>query len=172
MNLFSRLVDASQTWFRWAANAALVLMMLLISAAVGARALGLVFTSQLELVEFAMGSVVMLGLAYTEKVHSHVTVGLVVDRLPIRWQLVADLFAAVLIFAVCVVIGWANLKAAIGYATVDYRSSDYLSIPLWPFKLIVSLGFWLWGLQAIFHIPEIIRGSRQRLDSEASGEYA
>lgn len=170
MKTFTRFVDSLTTVFRWFGLCFLVSMMLLISIAVIMRWLKYSLPADVELVVLAMGAVVMFGLAYTQKVHSHISVGLLVDNFSIRWQAAADILTAILTFSVCALIAWANLNVAIDYATTSPTSTDYLSIPLWPFKLIVSLGFFLWGLQAIMDIPSILKTVRDDHDFCHPGE--
>lgn len=172
MNIFLRFINGAIAAFQWAAAVVLALMMLLISCAVAARLLGSALPAQLELVELTMGTMVMLGLAYTEKVHGHITVGLLVDHWSARWQAAADMLGAALIFVACGIIGWVTLKVAVEYATTNPLSTDYLSIPLSPFKFIIGFGFWLWGLQAILRIPSILQNARDGRVSVATGGHA
>lgn len=150
--------------FRWLAVASIAAMALLIAASVLMRATTTPLGGEHELIELMMVAVVMLGLAYTQKARGHISIGLLVDRLPPRWQARLDLLAVVLIAASCLLIGWANLRVAYDYATDSPMSTDYLSIPLYPFKIGVGLGFWLWGLQAIVGLGESV-------DADAEGEH-
>lgn len=172
MNMFSRFINGATAAFQWAAAVVLALMMLLIAYAVAARLLGLALPAEVELIELTMGTMVMLGLAYTEKVQGHITVGLLVDQLSARWQAAADMLGVALIFLACGVIGWVTLEVAVEYATTNPLSTDYLSIPLSPFKFIIGFGFWLWGLQAILRIPTILQNAREGRVSVASGGHA
>jgi len=165
-------VDAATAAYKWGASIVAVLMMLVIACAVVARALGTPLPADVEVIQLTMGTLVMLGLAYTEQVQSHVTVGLLVDHMPPRWQAALDLIAVALICAACAVIGWVNLTVAVEYLTVRPRSTDYLSIPLWPFKLIIGFGFWLWALQAVLRVPEILRNAREGVVSIRNGGHA
>lgn len=172
MHIFFRCINRVTVIFQWAGAAILAIMMLLIAAAVTARLFGSAIPGEIELIELTMGTVVMLGLAYTEKQQGHISVGLLVDRWPARWQAGADLLAVALIFCTCAVIGWVTLKVGIEYATTYPLSTDYLSIPLWPFKMIVGFGFWVWGLQALLRIPVILRNAREGRISAVSGGHA
>ena len=149
MRLLKLLVSGCSGLFRWAAVVTVAAMALLITASVVMRAVSAPIGGDHELVELMMVAVVMLGLAYTHQERGHIAIGLVVDRLPAAWQAALDTLAAVLVAATCFVIGWANLRVAYDYATANPMSTDFLSIPLYPFKVVVGLGFWLWGLQAL-----------------------
>lgn len=157
MRFFLCCVNWATAIFRWGAIATVAAMTLLIAYAVLMRAVAEPLGGEHELIELMMVTMVMLGLAYTQQQQGHITIGLLVDRLAPRWQAAADLLGALLVFASCGLIGWANLQMAVEYATESPMSTDYLSVPLYPFKIIVGLGFWFWGLQAVSRIPDIFR---------------
>lgn len=149
-------MHALRTWiggasevFRWGALLTVAAMALLITLSVAMRAAAAPLGGEHELVELMMVAIVMLGLAPTQRAQGHISIGLVVDRLPARWQAGLDALAALLVAATCLVVGWANLRTAWEYATESPMSTDFLSIPLYPFKALVGFGFWLWGLQAL-----------------------
>jgi TRAP-type C4-dicarboxylate transport system permease small subunit len=154
MRVLESLVSRCSAAFRWAAAITVAAMALLITLSVAMRAAAVPLGGEHELVELMMLAVVMLGLAHTQKEKGHIAIGLVVDRLPRRWQAAADGLAALLIAATCLLIGWSNLRVAYDYATASPMSTDFLSIPLYPFKALVGLGFWLWGLQALLGLRE------------------
>lgn len=172
MKLLRTLMDAITALFKWGACAATAFMMLLIALVVIGRAFNQPIPADVELIQLAMGVLVMMGLAYTEQSRSHVTVGLFVDHLPARSQAVLDVLAVLLIFITTAVIGWVNLRTGYDYLTRTPRSTDYLSIPLWPLKFIVGLGFWLWGVQALLRLPEIASNARHGIKSHAVEGHA
>ncbi|MCG3186956.1 MAG: hypothetical protein IOMNBAOH_01539 [Rhodocyclaceae bacterium] len=148
------LVQGITAMFRWGAVATVAAMALLIAYAVLVRLVAEPMAAEHELIELMMVAMVMLGLAYTEKTQGHIIIGLLVDRFPPRWQVAADLLGMVLLAACCAMIGWANVRVAVEYATDSPMSTDFLAVPLWPFKVIVGLGFWLWGMQAVVRMGE------------------
>ena len=171
MRLFLRCVNWATDIFRWGAVATVAAMTLLIAYAVLMRAVAEPLGGEHELIELMMVTMVMLGLAYTQQKKGHITIGLLVDRFAPRWQAAADLLAALLVCASCGLIGWANLQMAVEYATESPMSTDYLSVPLYPFKIIVGLGFWLWGLQAVSRIADAFRGARGGRAAASHGEH-
>lgn len=154
MRSLSGLVQGITALFRWGAVATVAAMALLIAYAVLVRLVAEPMAAEHELIELMMVAMVMLGLAYTQKMQGHITIGLLVDRFSPRWQAAADLLGMVLVAASCATIGWANVRVAIEYATDSPMSTDFLEVPLWPFKAIVGLGFWLWGMQAVISVAE------------------
>jgi TRAP-type C4-dicarboxylate transport system permease small subunit len=160
MLFFMRCVNWATAIFRWGAVATVAAMALLIVYAVLMRAVATPVAGEHELIQLMMVAMVMLGLAYTQQQQSHITIGLLVDRFSPRWQAAVDLLGALLVLTSCGVIGWANLLVAVDYATEMPMSTDFLSIPLYPFQFAVGLGFWLWGLQAVARVPDAFRGAR------------
>lgn len=158
--------------FRWGAMLTVAAMALLIAGAVLMRALSVPLGGEHELIELMMVAVVMLGLAYTQREKGHISIGLLVERLSPRVQTAADLLAVLLLAASCGLIGWANLRMAVEYATVSPMSTDFLSIPLYPFKAVVGLGFWLWGLQALADFADAVGGSSDHDGSTNPGVRA
>lgn len=172
MLFFLRCVNWATAIFRWGAVATVAAMTLLIAYAVLMRAVATPVGGEHELIQLMMVTMVMLGLAYTQQQQSHITIGLLVDRFSPRWQAAVDLLGALLVFASCGVIGWANLLVAVDYVTEMPMSTDFLSIPLYPFQFAVGLGFWLWGLQAIARIPDAFKAARGDHASVSQGGYA
>lgn len=160
MSLFLRCVNWVTAIFRWGAVFAVAAMMFLIAYSVLSRTVGTPLGGEHELIELMMVAMVMLALPYTQKEKGHITIDLLVDRFSPRWQAAADLLGALLVLASCGVIGWANLLVAVEYATESPISTDFLSVPLYPFQIAVGLGFWLWGLQAVARIPDAFKAAR------------
>lgn len=162
MERLARIVEWAIRWFSWGAMVTVAAMALLIAYAVTVRMVATPIGGEHELIEMMMLTIVMLGLAFAQRERSHIVVELVVDLLPPRWQAATDLLSFVLIVAGCGVIGWANLTMAYEYATATPMSTDLLSVPLYPFKIAIGLGFWLWGLEAFRSLPVAWAGIRGR----------
>lgn len=169
MHVLRSWVAGASEVFRWVAMFVVASMALLITVSVAMRAAATPLGGEHELVELMMVAVVMLGLAPTQKARGHISIGLVVDRLPPRWQGACDVLAAGLVAATCLVVGWANLRTAWEYAVESPMSTDFLSIPLYPFKALVGVGFLLWGLQAVFGaVPAGQAGAAHRFAQDAT----
>ena len=153
MELLSGIVEWATRWFSRGAMVTVAAMALLIAYAVTVRTVAAPLAGEHEMVEMMMLTIVMLGLAFAQRERGHIAVELLVDHFTPRWQAAADLLSVVLTVAGCGVIGWANLMVAYEYATATPISTDFLSVPLYPFKIAVGLGFWLWGLQAFRTLP-------------------
>ena len=99
------------------------------------------FPGIIELSEYALATVALLGVAYTQQVKGHLGVSFFVSRLSARNQTICQIIAAIIGLFVTTVMIWQGLIIAISERTV----SDILRIPQYPFKLLVVVGgVFLW----------------------------
>jgi TRAP-type C4-dicarboxylate transport system permease small subunit len=91
-----------------------------------------------ELSEYMLVVVILLGLAYTQQVKGHPRVTLIVTRLPLRFQAILEILINLLgLFIISIVI-WQGWVLAMGRAAAVV--SDVLRISQLPFRLLVSVG--------------------------------
>jgi TRAP-type C4-dicarboxylate transport system permease small subunit len=110
----------------------------------------------IEIVEVVLASVVFLGLAQAQRIDAHVSTSLVTDRLPPRVSASMQVFAtgvAVLFFAWLVfetgkrgISSWQRGETRVGLR----------SIPIWPARLIIPIGFAALGLQLVLDLADRI----------------
>lgn len=95
----------------------------------------------LELSEYMLAIMVLLGAAYTQQVQGHVGVDFLTSKFPPRSQMICKIItdlASLVIITILTVYGYTE---GIHETTV----SDQLRVPQWPFKLLVAVGgFMLW----------------------------
>ncbi len=157
MNIVRRLTDVT----RWLALATMAFTMFFITVAVVGRAIHFPVLGDVEVVQLAMVVLIMFGLAYSQAENAHVSIGLLVDRFPPRVQTLMDVLGYALTFVVCMVITWVYWHVALRYTTGIAQYTDLLEIPLAPFKYIIVIGFFLWGLEALLKvIQSLIRLSK------------
>jgi len=105
-----------------------------------------------EMAGYLMVAAVMLGLAYASSQGKHVKVDLLISRLSKRKQLIFELFGFTLTLILFSLITW---KAG-EYAWLTFqqgtKSSGVMEFPLFPSKLMVPLGSFLFCLQLILLI--------------------
>jgi TRAP-type transport system small permease protein len=152
MSILTKTLQSLTQATRWIAMGSIFLMMMLISAAVIVRALGKPILGDVELVQFAMIVIIMFGLAYTQKEEAHVSIGLLVDRLSPRMQTILDIFSLILTIVFSWLISWVFYLGAVNEMTGTVIKSTLLSIPHFPFKFIIAIGLFLWGLESLFKI--------------------
>lgn len=133
---------------RWIGIVTMAFMMFLVTVSVIARAFKNPILGDNELVQLAMVILIMFGVIYSESDKTHISIGLIVDRLSKRTQLVFDAFASLLTWIVCMIIAYVHFNAM----NNSMLTTDLLGIPHAPFKFIIAIGFFLWGIEAIINV--------------------
>jgi TRAP-type C4-dicarboxylate transport system permease small subunit len=110
----------------------------------------------MELVEVLMVLVIFFSLAYTALEKEHVSIDLVVSRLPRRIQAILDSFASLLGVLVLGVISWQlGARAWENMIGTNPMHTSRLLIPYAPFLFIAALGsalFCLYLLWSFIHL--------------------
>jgi len=95
----------------------------------------------LELSEYMLSIIILLGAAYTQQVRGHVAVDFLTSKFPVNGQRICKIITDILclfIIAIMTIYGWIE---GISETTV----TDQLRGPMWPFKTLVAVGgFMLW----------------------------
>lgn len=108
--------------------------------AVARNALGVNVVGVFETSEVLLPIVALLALAETQRRGDHVSVELLVVRLPDR---VASLVEAVGLLTVSIFLSWSTY-VSFGGAFESYRSGEYrmglAEVPVWPARLAIALG--------------------------------
>lgn len=153
MKILPKAINGFTTGMKWFAMLVVISMAVLVTLTVILRN---VFKAPIvgdyELVELLMVILIAMGLAYAEQINAHVSIGLLVDRFSHRVQDIFDFLAYILILAVCIFVGTVQLTAGIDLMTGFSRSTEILRIPQYPFKLLLGIGFYAWGLQILLKI--------------------
>lgn len=103
--------------------------------------LNLPLPGTMEIVKVLMVLVIFFALAYTAVEKEHVSIDLVVSRLPRRIQAILDSFASLLGVLVLAVISWQlGARAWENFVGTNPMHSSRLLIPYAPFLLIAALG--------------------------------
>ena len=127
----------------------LIPMMFLTSTDVMARAvLARPIIGSIELSEYMLAVLILLGLGYTEQKKGNVKVGFILEKFPPGFQAATDIFTTLLsLFIVFIIVrqGW---LLAVKETTVSYM----LRIPQTPFRLLVSVGGFLVGLELVIDL--------------------
>lgn len=120
----------------------LIPMMLLTSTDVLSRAVfAQPIAGSIELSEYMLAVLVLLGLGYTEQEKGNVKVGFVLEKFPPRLQAAVDVLTTLLSLFVVFLLIWQGWAAAFKETTVSYM----LRIPQAPFRFLICVGgFLLW----------------------------
>jgi TRAP-type C4-dicarboxylate transport system permease small subunit len=127
----------------------LIPMMFLTSIDVISRAvLARPIIGSIELSEYMLVVIIMLGLGYTEQKKGNVRVGFILEKFSPKFQAAMDIITTLMsLFIISVLIkeGWA---LAFKETTVSFM----LRIPQAPFRLMVSIGCFLLGLELVIDL--------------------
>jgi len=127
----------------------LIPMMFLTSTDVMARAvLARPIIGSIELCEYMLAVLILLGLGYTEQEKGNVKVGFVLEKFPPGFQAVTDIITTLLSLLIVFVLVWQGWLIAVKETTVSYM----LRIPQTPFRLLVSIGGFLLALELIIDL--------------------
>jgi TRAP-type C4-dicarboxylate transport system permease small subunit len=144
MNIFLKTVKYITSTNKWAAYCISFLMVVLVFFFAISRAFGHPIVGDIEIVQFTMVLLIVFSLAYTEETDSHVAIDLIYNKLPSMFQLVLKVIAKILTIIFCFLVCW------IFISKMDFTSkSSLLIIVYYPFKILLIIGFFAWGLEAI-----------------------
>ena len=114
-----------------------------------------------EIIEYLMVAVVFLAFAWCAVQGKHVKVDLVVERFSTRVQKIFDMVTGVLSLGLCVLISWQSVLESLVLMKSE-RVSELLSIPTYPFVMIMALGFAIFSLAIIAQLAGMIAGMVKR----------
>jgi TRAP-type transport system small permease protein len=138
------------------------LMMLVTVIDVGGRRL---FNSPLlgsmDLTTLMMVIVVFFSIAHTELKKGHITIDLIVPKLPVRVQ---NFIMSIMYFLSLIIFGWMTWR--IGLSSLDLMRNNTVSatlqIPVFPFMFLATLGCALLSLLVLAHFLQYAAGGSKR----------
>ena len=152
MKGFSKVVNTLTNIPRYIALTAMAFMMFFITFAVISRLLSFPIIGDVEIVQIGMVILIMCGLAYTQQAGGHISIGLIVDKFPIKVQKVFDIISNFLTTAVTLLIAFIYFEVAMNHKNHMQLSTSLLDIPYYPIDFIIILGFTMWGLEAFLRL--------------------
>lgn len=106
----------------------------------------------LEMTQFLLATYFLIGAAYSMQENAHVRMDLLYGRLRPQRQAMVDVITILFVIFYLVVMvrgGWSSTEYAITYNQKNYSS---WSPPMWPVKLLMTIGIFLMLLQAISNL--------------------
>lgn len=127
------------------------IVMILTSFQIISRVMGYPWPGYLELSELSISIFAFLGVAYAQRLDSHIRMELIVGNLKgrLKWfvEFCATLFGFIIIL---ILIKYSFLFAVDAYQIGD-TTYDYL-YPTWPAKALVPIAFSIWALRLFFEL--------------------
>lgn len=90
----------------------------------------------LELSEYMLSIIILLGAAYTQQVKGHVGVNFLTKHFSARTQEILNIITTLAGMFIVSILVWQGYTEGIHEKTV----SDQLRVPQWPFRLLVPIG--------------------------------
>lgn len=145
-----------------AAGATLSFLVLLIAVDVTLRrAFNSPLTFSYEIIQFGLVIVVWGSVLYSTIRERHISIDVLVSRLPVKTRQVLRLTFDFISSVVLLLIGWQSITYAVDLRDA-HRVSSMLDIPLYPFVFIVALGAILAGLILLVNFVDSVRGEGKR----------
>ena len=148
MNIFRNIVFYIMNSLKVVGMICLGLVMLVVTVGVVSRLLGHPLLGTVELAEIIHFVVILFAFAYTQSKKEHISIGLLVDRFSPKVQLIFDNIAHVLTVSVCMVISYVFFTISME----EMKTTLLLDFPFQILKIIVTIGFFVWGLVSLSQI--------------------
>lgn len=142
---------------------ALILLALVVTADVTARAFGIPLVGAAEIGGVLLAMLVFLALGHTQAMRGHVAIEVLVSQFPRRLRRLADIASLLVCLAIGIVLTDATARGAWdSYADQEFQFGT-VQFPLWPVKAVVALGLGLLTLQfaaQAWHSALVLAGRR------------
>jgi len=122
----------------------LVAMVTLVVLTVVLRPIGITIYGSYEILAFLSVFAITFALVYTAVKGFHITVRILISRLPVKSLAITECIHALLGIAILVVLVWANINVI--QDRWDNELTDILLVPMPPFRLVWTLGMVLFCL--------------------------
>jgi C4-dicarboxylate transporter, DctQ subunit len=132
------------------------IVMILTSFQIISRVLGYPWPGYLELSELSISIFAFLGVAYAQRMDSHIRMELIVGNLKGRIKWVVEFFSTLIgLLIILVLIKYSFLFALDAYQIGD-TTYDYL-YPTWPAKALVPIAFAIWAARLFIELLGYLR---------------
>lgn len=142
-----------------------VLMAVVLAVNVALRVFATPILGIVEIISHGMLALIMLALPYTHRIDSHIRIHLLTERLPFRARTSVDAVAQLITAVVTIWIAYMFLDSTLSGGKIT--STGLIAIPQLPFRLLVILGFGLWGLEAIAGMIRAVRAFADGAESSS-----
>ena len=134
----------------------LFIVMILTSFQIISRVAGYPWPGYLELSELAISIFAFLGVAYAQRLDTHIRMELLVGNLSGKPKWLLEFFTTILSFTVVVILIYYSLLFAIDAYQIGDTTYDYL-YPTWPAKMLVPIAFTIWAFRLTLEIFGYLR---------------
>jgi TRAP-type C4-dicarboxylate transport system permease small subunit len=139
----------------------LAMVLLTVADVVGRYFFNQPVTGTTELTELMVVVVGFLGLAWCAVKGAHLTVDLVMSRLPSRLQAIVDSFNYFAGIVLCVIIAWRNFLEGIEVQELGTTTS-LIDVPEFPFYWVIGFGFVMLCVVMVAHLIQHVTKAVKR----------
>ena len=144
-----------------AGGSAILIALLLLAEVVSRVILNQGAVGMKETTELLVVVIAYLPLAYIEKLQEHIRVRFILDRLPPKMQMIMEILSLLIGLIFCVAITIPYSRFAVDSLLIRQMHPSF-PIPIYPFKLLVLVGFILIIVRLILRVIESVVGMRDR----------
>lgn len=124
---------------------------------------GTPLTGTLEITQnWSMVLIVMLAMGYAEQVGEHINATILTQYLDPVSQWWSDLIVKGLMFLFVSALTYYSITAAVFSVEVEQVALGAITIPIWPVKILLAIGFALFALQLLMSIISLLINDRPR----------
>ncbi len=145
MKKFSNVVRAITPVLNWVTYFALVAMMLLGTANVVLRIFDSPILGTVDIISLLGAAVIFFAWAHTEEERAHISIDLIVARLPVRAQAIIDSITGLLSIVICFLLTWQTWVYGMGLLASGEKTAT-LQLPFYPLVLGCSVCCGILGL--------------------------
>lgn len=117
-----------------------------------------------EIITSLLFAIAGLAVAAAMFKDEHVKVEMVFDKLSLRWQRILRIFADILGFIAFAAITWQNaIVSWESFIELEPMSTAFL-VPIYPFRIVGTLGFAITAVVFIYHLIEVCRSQKQYIE--------
>lgn len=134
----------------------LFIVMILTSFQILSRVAGYPWPGYLELSELSIAIFAFLGVAYAQRLDTHIRMELLVGNLSGRPKWLLEFISTIFAFIVVLILIYYSMLFAIDAYIIGDTTYDYL-YPTWPAKILVPIAFSIWALRLVLEIFGFLR---------------
>jgi TRAP-type C4-dicarboxylate transport system permease small subunit len=96
-----------------------------------------------ELTEVTLVVIGALGICLTTVADEHIAVDVLYEQLPSRWRRILRLCANLVGIVIFGILAWQSTYSVWRSIFVTYETTDLLAVPLYPFRLVLLISFFI-----------------------------
>lgn len=145
---FSAILDRIIDFSALLADILIIFVMLIIVAAIVLRPMGIPLPWVMEVSEYSLLWITLLGAAWLLKRGGHVKIDLLFSRLNLKTQTILNIVISIFGVIACLTITWFGIQVTKNsFLISEYYSGTDLSLPKYPIVAVVPIGFFLLFIQ-------------------------